>query len=297
MLKKNKLEQHMHKADVQLQKGNLIKAKENYLKALSIEPDNVIILNNLSHIYKILNDDDKSIGYAEILLEECNKQLSDGENEILLTLKLNSLMQLGKEKETEEIFEKLLKIDPKNTMVLFHKAQILESNHRYPEVLECLDRILEEDAYNIAALLAKGRNLTKLKEYREGEKYFNIVFEIEPKNKAAINLKSKLLKEKNNSTISPHDFMAKAIEYWEMEDFEKSLAYFDKALDLDDAYDEIWYARGELLIRMGRINDAINSFKKAFEINPKSGGIVKKKEFFKLLNAMKKVNTILGYEE
>ena len=296
MLNKNKLEKYMDKADAQLQKGNLIEAKENYLKALSIEPDNVIILNNLSHIYKILNDDAKSIGYAEILLEECNKQLLDDENEILLTLKSNSLMQLGKEKEAEEIFEKLLKINPKNIRALFHKAQILESNHSYPEVLTCLDRILEEDEYNIAALLAKGRNLTKLKEYGEGEKYFNIVFEIEPKNKAAINLKSKLLKEKNNSTISPHDLMLKAIEFWEMEEFKKSLAYFDKALDLDDAYDEIWYARGELLIRMGRINDAINSFKKAFEINPKSGGIVKKKEFFKLLNAMKKINTILGYE-
>ena len=32
--------------------------------------------------------------------------------------------------------------------------------------------------------------------------------------------------------------------------------------------------------------------KKAFEINPTSGGIVKHKELFRLLNGMKKINTV-----
>ena len=98
-------------------------------------------------------------------------------------------------------------------------------------------------------------------------------------------------------SICAHDLMLEALEFWEMEDFKKAYNFFEKALDMDSNFDEIWYCRGELLIRMGRINDAINSFNKAFEINPESGGIVRKKELFKLLNKMKRINTLLGYEK
>ena len=91
--------------------------------------------------------------------------------------------------------------------------------------------------------------------------------------------------------------MLKAVESFEMENFKASKDYFRKALDMNPEYDEIWFAQGELFIRTGYINDAIDSFKKAFEINPTSGGIVKHEEFFKMLNHMKKVNTFLGYEE
>ena len=48
---------------------------------------------------------------------------------------------------------------------------------------------------------------------------------------------------------------------------------------------------------MGKIADAIASFKKAFELNSLSGGISKKKEFFKMLNVMLKINRLLGYEK
>ena len=55
---------------------------------------------------------------------------------------------------------------------------------------------------------------------------------------------------------------------------------FKKALDMNSNFDEIWFAQGELFVRTGKIGDAIDSFKKAFAINPKSGGIEKKKDSF-----------------
>ena len=91
--------------------------------------------------------------------------------------------------------------------------------------------------------------------------------------------------------------MLKAVESFEMENFNASRDYFKKALDMSSEYAEIWFAQGELFIRTGHISDAITSFEKAFEINPTSGGIVKHKEFFKLLDRMKKINVFLGFEE
>ena len=66
---------------------------------------------------------------------------------------------------------------------------------------------------------------------------------------------------------------------------------------MNSDFDEIWFAQGELFIRTGKIGAAINSFKKAFEINPNSGGIEKKKDFFKMLNRMKMINKFLGFEK
>lgn len=296
MFKRKKTDKHQKEGYRHLKEGNIIKAKDEYLKALSTDPDNTTVLNNLSQIYSILNEDSKSRGYSEILLEKCDERLERKKSEEILMLKSNALIALEMHGEAEEIFDEILKINPENIIILFQKTHYLEVKGRLKEALECIDRILEIDEYDIPANLSKGRVLTKLEEYGEAERYLNLVFMIDPKNKAAMNLKSKLIKEKNNTTISAHDMMIKACDFWQMNDLKKSIAYFDKAIDLDDSYDEIWYLRGELLVRMGRISDAIESFKKAFEINPESGGIAKKKEFFKLLETMKKINVILGLE-
>ena len=110
-------------------------------------------------------------------------------------------------------------------------------------------------------------------------------------------MKSQLIKKQHGYALTSHDLMLKAIESWDRNDLKSAEKYFKKALDIDSSHDEIWFAQGELFIRMGKIADAIASFKKAFELNSISGGISKKKEFFKMLNVMLKINRLLGYEK
>lgn len=296
MFKKDMLEKHLKNGFDHLQAGEISEAKDSYIHALTLDPDNITALNNLSQIHAMLNEKEKAKGYGEILLEECERKLKCEKSERLLILKANALVALERQNEANDVFDEILKINPKNTLSLFQKASYMELKNKPEESLKLIEKILEDEEYNIQALLLKGRLLTQMDRFDEAEEIFNLVFMIDPKNKTAMNLKSKMIKEKNNTAIAPHDFMLKGIEAWEREDFRASLNYFDKAVNLDDTYDEIWYIRGELLIRMGQISNAIDSFKKAFEINPESGGIVKKKEFFRLLNAMKRVNTILGLE-
>ena len=297
MFKKNAIDTHLKDARKHLKSGEILKARDSYLKVLSMNPDNITALNNLSQIYSILNEPGKAQGYSEILLEKCDERLEKEKSEKNLMLKSNALISLKRFDEADEVIDEILKINPENIVSLFQKSHHHESENRLNDALECIDEILKIEKYDIAANLSKARILIKLKEYGNAEKHLGLVFKIDPKNKAAMNLKSRLIKEKNNTTISAHDFMIKALDFWEMEDFKKSLAYFDKAIDLDSGYDEIWYLRGELLIRMCQITNAINSFKTAFKLNPESGGIVKKKEFFRFLNTLKRVNTILGYEK
>ncbi|WP_405297953.1 tetratricopeptide repeat protein [Methanobrevibacter sp.] len=297
MFRGNSLDKTIEKAEKYFKKGDLYKARNMYLKALAQDPKNIGVLNNLAFIYHVLGDNATSKGYNEILLKECDELLKHETVKEILILKIPALVFLERTDEVMEVIEEILKIDSKDVNALFQKSYYLEKNKRHLEALDCIEEILEKHPHHIGSLLSKGRNLVELNEFEKAEKCYNLVFEIDPKNKAAINLKSQLLKKKYKVTITSHDMMLKAVESFEMENFKASRDYFKKALDMNPEYDEIWFAQGELFIRTGHIGDAIESFKKAFEINPASGGIVKHKEFFKLLDRMKKINTFLGFEE
>ena len=297
MFRKNTLKKTIKKGHKYLQKGKYVQAKEMYLKALSLDPDNISLLNNLAQLYNLLGDSKKSKGYNEILLDKCNNLLEYQKTEDTLILKTNALVSLKRESEANKTADEILKINPNNLIAQFHKSHYLEKSRQHTEAIKYLEMILNVNPFNIAALLSKGRNLVELNEFEEAEKCYNLVLEMETKNKAAINLKSDLLKKKNNITLTSHDMMLKAIESFEMKNFKASEDYFKKALEMNQNFDEIWFAQGELFIRTGRIEAAITSFEKAFEINPTSGGIGNKKKFFKMLGRMKRINTLLGYEK
>lgn len=297
MFRRNNFEKAIEKAEKYFKKGQLIKSKNMYLKALAQHPDNVGILNNLALIYHLLGDNEKSRGYNEILLKECDELLKYEKTKDILILKISALTYLNRTENVVDIIDEIIKIDPLDFNALYQKSYYLEKNKQHQEALNCLEKILNEYPRHITSILSKGRNLVELNKFEEAEKCYNLVFEIDPKNKTAINLKSQLLKKKYDITLTSHDLMLKAVESFEMENFKASKDYFKKALDMNPEYDEIWFAQGELFIRTGYISEAISSFKKAFEINPSSGGVVKHEEFFKLLERMKKINKLLGFEE
>lgn len=297
MFRKSKIEKILKKGNEHYSKGELVKAKKMYLKGLATDPDNILILNNLTEIYCLLGDEAKTKGYSKLLLKNCNRLLDYKKTKELLIIKANALLYLEKDDEINKILDEILKLEPENITALFHKSHHFEKNEQYLEALEYIERILKQYPYDIVALLSKGRNLVEIDEFDDAEVCYNIVFEIDPKNKAAMNLKSALFKKKNNWSLTPHDLMFKAVENFEREHFRASEIYFKQAIEMNPDFDEIWFAQGELFIRTGKITEAINSFKKAFEINPTSGGIKDQKKLFKLLNFMKKVNTFLGYEK
>lgn len=297
MLGKDPVSKMFKKAEKYLENEEYMEAKDAYLKCLALEPDNLNALNNLAQLYNMLGENRKAEGYNEMLLKECDRQLQFQQDETLLILKINALISLHRLEELDEPLDELLKVNPKNIVGLFHKAHYLEIAAHNEEAVEYLDRILEEMPYNIAGLLSKGRNLVEMNEFDRAEECYNLVFKIETKNVTALHLKSKMLKKKLEISVTPHDFMKRALDCWEMEDFESSARFFKKALDLNPHYDEIWFAQGELFIRMGRIGDAISSFEEAFKLNPNSGGIEKHEKFFRMLNRMRWVNEVLGYEK
>ena len=296
MFGKTDLERNIDKGNICLKKGLITKARDYYLKALAIEPDDIAVLNNLAYIYALLNEEDKSKGYLELLIKECDKKLEKESSLTLLTMKVCALMSLNRLNEANYVASEILKIDPDNLIALIQKSQYFELNNDYIKALTYIDEILRIYPLDISSLLSKGRLLANLNEFSEAEKYYNKVLEMESKNISALYLKSRLIKSETNVSETPHDLAIKALEYWEVEDFKNATSSIEKAVEIDDGYCEIFFIQGELYIRTGRIEDAINSFKKAFKLNPHAGGIKNKDKLFKLLSKMKKINTLLRFE-
>lgn len=148
---------------------------------MAIDPTNISILNNLAQIYRMLNRKDKTRGYLEKLIEECEK--NSYEDEQVLIMKLFAQTELERIEDSNETLDRLIELYPNNTLGLYHKSLLLEKNNEPEQALGYLKKILKIDEYNIAALLAKGRNLVEIKEYNKAEECYNLVFKIEPKTK------------------------------------------------------------------------------------------------------------------
>ena len=192
MFYKNKMEKIQKKGYKYLEKGQILKAKREYIKGLAIDPNNVFILNNLAQVYKMINEKEKSKGYLERFVEECDIQ-EIGNDEQILIMKTYALAELERPTQLNYTINKLVELYPENTFGLYQKAMSLEKGKMPKEALKYINKILKLDKYNIVALLAKGRNLVELEEYDKAEECYNLVFKIEPKNKAAMNLKRKTI--------------------------------------------------------------------------------------------------------
>ena len=297
MFGKNDIEKNIRKGNISLKRGFITNARDYYLKALAIEPNNIEVLNNLALAYLMLNEENKAKGYYELLLKECNKQLEIETTPTILGLKANALIFLNQRMEANDVESEILKIEPDNIIALIQKSQYYELNNDYENALTYIDRILTINEEDIPTLLSKGRVLFNLGEFEKAELYYNKVLEKENKNIPALHLKSELIKAKTNCSETPHDLTILALNCWEKEDFENALKLMNKALKIDDRYDEIHFIQAELYIHTSQINKAIKSFEKAFEINPTSGGIKNQKKLFKFLFRLKKINKFIRLEK
>ena len=293
MFRKNPLDDAINQGEKYLEKGEYEKSKEMYLKAFAMNPEDLGIINNLCQIYRILEDDGKAKGYAEMLLKKCDELLTYERTEGLLILKANALLCLEKFDELNAIADELLSLDSDSHIATSYKLTYFENESNDYEAINCINKLLRFNPLDINLILTKGKHLTNLNEFDNAERCYNIVLQRNAKDKNAITFKSEMLKKKHGIEVTSHDYMLKAVENYELKNYEASESFYRKALELDSSFDEIWFAQGELFVTMGKLDDALNSFKKAFEINPNLKEIKNQKRIIKTLTAMQKVKKTL----
>lgn len=103
-------------------------------RSLGLQPDNVVVLNNLAWAYRQLN--------PERALELVNSAIdSVPSNMSILDTKSVVLRNMSRHKEALEVNDAALRLAPGFPQLLFHRAEILSDLNRIPEAVAILEKL------------------------------------------------------------------------------------------------------------------------------------------------------------
>lgn len=178
-------------------------AIEMLYKALSIDSDNVEILAQLAHLYKLLGNSERAIHYIEKVLEIDKNHLQ------CLILEEDIYLEQGFLQLAKNVVEKIYEIQPtsKNLAKKINLLNKLQEFDAIREIQEDESKFDDEVLYETAQAYCENYDKAK-----------------------AIELLEKGYK-KNNKNIQIINFLAKL--YYENKEFEKSLKLFKEAQEIN----------------------------------------------------------------
>jgi tetratricopeptide (TPR) repeat protein len=94
--------------------------------------------------------------------------------------------EIGKYKESDEMFDELLKLQPENIDAWREKGFCLIKIGKYEEALEAYEKALQIDPNNVDALNGKGDSLIRLERYEEALEAYEKALQIDPNNVYAL---------------------------------------------------------------------------------------------------------------
>ena len=166
----------------------------------------------------------------------------------LKRIPLNKIM-----KRLLESVDSALELDPVNIDALKQKVDILSVSNNYKETIISCNRVLELDSINELATYNKVLSLLKLEKFEEAESLIDRFLTFEPENPEILAYKGQclyMLKKEDESihhlkkALKRVDPAVKkgldvtiltnlGIAYTRKDDFQKSLKYFNKALQIE----------------------------------------------------------------
>ena len=144
--------------------------QENSTSVLANNNDTIIKKANTPINNNLINE-----GISLLILRKYNEALNlfdrvlavDPNNTLALTNKGTTLVYLQKYDEALNLFDKALAIEPNNTSTLDSKGNVLASLHKYNEALNLFDRVLAVDPNDVKTLTNKGNVLDTLGKHHE----------------------------------------------------------------------------------------------------------------------------------
>ena len=160
----------------------------------------------------------------------------------------------GSNEQALQAYEKVISIDPENSVAWINKAYTLsslnrtsESNKAYYKALEITNKTLEADPRNATLWLGKGILLNNVSNVQEAVKAFDNANKIDPKNEMAWMMKGVLLAR-------------------DLQRYDDAVKVFDSAFQINPKNAQVWSLKGNALKALGRQAEADAAYAKAKEL-------------------------------
>lgn len=157
--------------------------------------------------------------------------------------------------ETFEPYQKLLTLDQKETSLesssLLEKAKhLVQKTNQYQEAIQMLSQFLLREPENAEAYYYRGIAYYHLQQFDPAIQNYSEAIRFHYKNLYAVY----------------HD---RGACYFLRNQFEPALEDLNKSLQQNASYVKAYHLRGSILAKMGKLDQAIQSFKQGLEFNPK----------------------------
>jgi len=243
--------------------GQHEEALVNYNKAIELDPDYERAWHNRGKSYHDLgdyNDALKSYDNAIRLNEQSDAWLDRGD----------VLYLMERFEEALSSYDRTIKHFKDLPEAWIHKGVCLYALQRYSEAIMDFSYAIEIDDSIAVPYNLLGNTFASLGDFEKAKENYNIAIEKNPRYpRARFNLARTKAKLGEDALLAYEE----AVKYttpqrlnqlW----FDEAVLYYNTLLNSDPDFLEAWKARGDLLMKIGRVTSAISSYKNAVERKP-----------------------------
>lgn len=202
----------------------------------------------------------------------------------LLLLKTELLILDGDDQEAETLLTTIEKLEPSNQEIYIQRATIYSKNKNHHESIRILNKALDltDDPQEIWCLLAM--EYMVIEDYKAAKDYFKRCITSDPddyqvlynllycldflkENSEAIEILNQLLEYNPYNEIA---WLEMGKQYLQLNQQEEALSAFDFAIISEDHFTGAYVEKGKLLQKMGRLNEAIEHYEIALQLDDPS---------------------------
>ncbi len=220
--------------------------KSNHKKAIEIlelihynDPNNDEVISNLANEYQHINENIKSSKMIEKLI------LLDTENDLYWYSYYLCTELIDENEANFEFIKKVISLNPYSILGWFYLGVMNQKKEDHLNAIEAFDYAILIDEEYTRSYSYKSESLAELGLYQKAIDTCISSFEF----------------EEPNCPI----FYNIAEYYFNLDNIEKALSFYYKALRKDDEYSEAWYSIAQILQNKGETMEALYHIKKAVE--------------------------------
>lgn len=242
---------HFNLANIYINKKEYQKAKTEFEKVISLEPTNIDAHHNLGNIYSIMKNKEKAKQEFETISKIDPSNVS-------AHLELGQLCAETNEKEKAiREFKTVRRLDPGNLFSQIYLGRLYTSLKDYDNAAKEYYDILDRDPDNIYAHINLGKMYAEMQDFKNAIKMFRKVHELNPRDATACFMLGELLSKSGDPT-------------------EEAISILKEGLTIKPNYFDGRILLGNLFLKTGDLDHAIQQFEIALKLNPNAPDLAKK---------------------